>query len=203
MKALKTLLTAKSIAAALVAGSGLAAPALSHASPDDGMVCRAGYSAQFGGGNMKCTKQLIRFVSLACRNAQFPNKVIRVSGIAGDTTNGRDMCLRAGVFLGSNQPATGLTLNQDFVFVSVDQARVVALREATERAEEISLGLGTDGVDSRSTGVVDINGGIGAEDRVRATLTLFTFPIPAPTLLRSPLQIDAPIIDLPLLRTQP
>jgi hypothetical protein len=196
MKALKTLILGKSIAAAFVAAAGVAAPAISHASPDDGMVCRSGYSAQFAGGNLKCSKQLVRFIALECTNTRFPNKVIRVAGIQGDTSGGRDMCLRPGIVLSSNAPATGLTAGQDFVFVAVNQTRVVAVREATERNEETALGLGLDGVDSRSAGTVDVNGGIGAEDRVRADLTLFTFAIPAPTLLRLPLQIDRPIIDL-------
>jgi hypothetical protein len=196
MKALKTLILGKSIAAAFVAASGIAAPAISHASPDDGMVCRTGYSAQVANGNFKCSKQVVRFVALECTNTRFPTKVIRVAGIQGDTSGGRDLCLRPGVVLTSNSPTTGLTAGQDFVFVAVNQARVAALREATEIAEENSLGLGRDGVDSRSVGTIDINGGIGAEDRVRATLTMFSFPVPAPTLLRSPLQIDSPIIDL-------
>lgn len=203
MKAFKTLVLAKSIAAALVAGSGIAAPALSHASPDDGMVCRAGYSAQFSAGNLKCAKQVVRFVSLECANVRFPNKLIRSANIAGDTTRGRDMCLRNGVSLGSNAPATGLTAGQDFVFVAVNQTKVVAVREAQERNEETSLGLGLDGVDSRSVGTLDINGGIGAEDRVKVDITLFTFPVPAPNILLSPLQLDRPVIDLPPLRLLP
>jgi hypothetical protein len=198
MKAIKTLLGTKAIAAAAIAMSGIAAPTLSHASPDDGSVCRVGYGAQFANGNMKCTKQVIRFVSLDCTDARFPNRLIRTPGIAGDRTNGRDMCLRPGIVLGSNQPATGLTEGQDFVFVKVNQAKVVALREAVEKSEETTLGVGPAGVDARSTGVVDINGGIGAEDRVRATITLFTFPIPAPTLVKLPIQIDAPVVDLPI-----
>jgi hypothetical protein len=82
------------------------------------------------------------------------------------------------------------------VFVVVNQTQVAAVREATERAEELSLGLGTDGVDSRSVGSLDINGGIGSEDRARVNVTLFTFPVAAPNVLLSPIQLDAPILDL-------
>jgi hypothetical protein len=196
MKAFNTLVLSKTLGAAAIATSGLAAPALSHASPDDGMACRANYSAQFAGGNIKCTRPVQRFVSLECTNPGFPSKLIRAAGIQGDTTGGRDMCLRNGIVLGSNQPATGLRAGQDFVFVAINQAKVVAAREAVERLEERSLGLDTDGVDSRSTGTLDINGGIGAEDRVRVAVTLFTFPVAAANRLLSPLQIDAPILDL-------
>ncbi len=53
MKSLKNLLLAKSIVAAAVAGSGIAAPTVSHAiaasGPSSGVVCRAGYTADFSG----------------------------------------------------------------------------------------------------------------------------------------------------------
>jgi len=204
MKSFKTLVLAKSIAAALVATAGIAAPAISHASPDDGVVCRASYSAQFGGGNMKCTKNVIKHVALACSNPLFPNKLIRTAGIPGDTTSGRDMCLRPGIQLSSNASATGLVPGQDFVFVTVNQTRVVVAREVAERAEEIGLGLGSDGVDSRSVGTLDINGGIGAEDRVKVDITLFTLPVPAPNITLAPIQLDRPAIDLlPSVRVLP
>lgn len=204
MKAFKTLVLAKSIAAAAVAATSLAVPAISHASPDDGMICRGGYSAQFSAGNLKCTKNVIKHVALECRDPLFPSKLIRTAGIPGDTTSGRDMCLRPGVTLGSNAPASGLTAGQDFVFVAINQTKVVAVREATERNEETALGLDRDGVDSRSAGTLDINGGLGAEDRVRADVTLFTFPVAALNFAVLPGQIDRPAVDLlPPIRISP
>jgi hypothetical protein len=205
MKAFKTVLVIKSIAAALVAGAGVAAPTLSHASPDDGMVCRPGYAAQFSSTTMKCTKPAVKFVALECTNALFPIKRIRVAGIPGDATNGRDVCLRNnGVALSSNDPLTGLTAGQDFVFVAINPIKAVAAREATERNEETALGLGTDGVDSTSASTLVINGGVGAEDNVRVNITLFTFPVPALGINLSPIQLDRPAIDLPsLVRTLP
>jgi hypothetical protein len=197
MKSFKTLVLAKSIAAAAVAASGIAAPAISHASPDDGVVCRVGYSAQFSGGDMKCTRPVVRHVSLECTNPTFPIKRIRIPGIVGDATNGRDVCLRNnGIQISSNDSLNGFVAGQDFVFVAVNQTKAVAVREATERNEEAALGLGLDGVDSRSTSTLVINGGVGAEDNVKVDITLFTFPIPAPTITLSPIQLDRPIIDL-------
>jgi len=205
MQSLKFLVLAKSALAALVATAGIAAPAVSHASPDDGMICRAGYQAQFGSGTLKCTKQVARRVALDCTNPTFPIKRVRVPGIAGDTTNGRDVCLRNnGIALSSNDPLTGLVQGQDFVFVTVNQARAIAVREAVERAEEAALGLASGGVDSRSVSTLAINGGIGAEDNVNVAITLFTFPIAAPDFRLAPLQIDAPVVDLlPVLGTLP
>ena len=196
MKSFKHLLLAKGIAAAIVGTAGVAAPAISHASPDDGSICRLGYSAQFSGGNMKCTKHVIRHVTLDCLNPQFPIKRVRVAGIAGDIS-GRDICLRNnGVNVGSTDPLTGLTPGQDFVFVTVNQAKVTATRVAVEHAEEAALGLPDAGVDAHSTGTLVVNGGVGAEDNVTVDVSLFTFPVPAPTLIKLPIQIDIPVVDL-------
>ena len=207
MNTLKTVLLTKSLAAALVAALGMAAPAISHASPDDGVTCRIGYSGQFANGKMTCTKRAVRHIPLECTNATFPIKRVRVPGVPGDTTNGRDVCLRNnGIDVTSNSPLTGLVAGQDFVFVAVNQARAVAAREATERGEEIRLGLGTDGVDSRSVSTLVVNGGVGAEDNVRVDITLFTFPQPAASTVLAPIQIDRPVIDLlqqPTLRLLP
>jgi hypothetical protein len=194
MKALKTVLLAKSIAAALVAGAGIAAPTISHASPDDGMVCRAGYGAQSSGGNIKCTRQVVRLIPLDCPSPIFKRKLIRTPGIPGDTTGGLDMCLKDGVVLGTQEPATGVREGFEFIFATVNQSRVAATREAVERATEIGLGLPTDGVDSRSVGRLALNQNNG-EDMVEATITLFTFPIAAPDVVLPPLQLDAPVID--------
>jgi hypothetical protein len=204
MKALKTLVLAKSIAAAIVASAGIAAPAISHASPDDGMVCRVSYSAQFGAGNMKCTKTSSRTVSGAfeCLNPSFPGvlgtrqPVIRIN-TAGDPSGGRDLCAAPGIVIQTNSPLTGLVEGTHYRFATVNQARIAAVREASERNEENVLGLGLDGVDSRSTSTVVVNANSLGEDIVRATITLFTFPIPAANLILSPLQIDPKPLNLP------
>ena len=66
MKSFKTLVLVKSIAAAVVASAGIAAPAISHASPDDGMACRTGYSGQAVNGTFECSRVISRVVSLDC-----------------------------------------------------------------------------------------------------------------------------------------
>jgi hypothetical protein len=208
MQVLKTLAFTKSAAAAAIAFAAMAAPAISHASPDDGMACRVanGYGAQFAGGNLKCVKTVVRNISGAfqCLNPSFPGingtrqPVIRVA-VAGDATGGKDLCPRPGVVMTSNSSLTGLTLGQDFQFATVNQARIAATREAIERSEQTAMGLGLDGVDSRSTSTVVVNGGIGAEDIVRGTFTMFTFAIPAPSLQLSPLQRDPLPLNLPTL----
>src|SRR5881394_1632233 len=152
MKSFKHLLLAKGVAAAIVGMSGIAAPAISHASPDDGMVCRAGYSAQFANGDMKCSKTLppVR-VSLACLKAGFPGEngvpLIRIAGIPGDTTNGRDICLAPGFHLNSNEviPAT-MKEGVAFVLAEINPAKAVAIRKAAEKSEETALAIDATGV---------------------------------------------------------
>jgi hypothetical protein len=206
MKAIKTLVLAKSIAAALVATAGIAAPTISHASPDDGVVCRAGYSAQISGGAMKCTKTLPeRTVSGAfqCLDPLFPglqgtrNPVTRLD-TQGDTSGGRDLCPRAGIVITTNSPLTGLVEGTHYKFATVFQTKIVAVREATERNEQNALGLGLDGVDSRSTSQVKVNANSFGEDIVTAKITLFTLPIAAPNQILPPLQIDPRPLNLPL-----
>ena len=175
---LKTLVIVKSIAAAAFVAAGVATPALSHASPNDGVQCRPGYSGQLNGGKFKCAKSEVREVTLRCTNTRFPTKVIRAT-IAGDA--GRDLCVRPGIVIGSNDPLTGLTRGQDFVEAEFVPISVLAVREARERSEEQSLNLPREEVDADVTiqPSVVINGGLGAEDIARFTVTLTTFPVPA------------------------
>ena len=56
MKHLKTLVLAKSIAAALIASAGIAAPTLSHAGAAEGFTCASDHPAQFANGVFKCHK---------------------------------------------------------------------------------------------------------------------------------------------------
>jgi hypothetical protein len=189
MKSLKTLVLVKSLAAALIAGAGIAAPVVSHASPDDGMVCRAGYSGQAANGTFKCSRVITRVIVLDCP-VDFPTKVFRARVGASD---GRDVCVKANSHLTIPFDAalTGLTEGQDFKFPSFQETRLAATAKATEIAEERNLGVADDQVDVRSThgittGSLTIDASTGAQDGVQATITLFTFPIPAVNLIALP-----------------
>ena len=103
MKSLKTLLLTKSLVAAAIATTGVAAPALSHANPADGMVCRAGYAGALDGTHFKCSKTRVITVALECNNLRFPTYVTRAPGAPGDTSGGKDLCTRAGVNIGPGQ----------------------------------------------------------------------------------------------------
>jgi hypothetical protein len=56
MTTLKTLVLAKSIAAALIASAGIAAPTLSYAGAAEGVTCASDHPGQFANGVFKCHK---------------------------------------------------------------------------------------------------------------------------------------------------
>ena len=144
------------------------------------MTCRAGYSAQFGGGTMKCAKTVPTGVPLLCSNVRFPTRVIRVPGAPGDTSGGKDICTRPGISIGSTDALANAVLGQDFVFAELNTSQAASKAKAIQIAEERTLNLPEDQVDAKSTSpTVVVNGGFGSEDQASFTVTLFTFPIPA------------------------
>ena len=199
MKSLQTLLLTKTFAIAAAAATTLAAPAISHASPDDGMTCRPGYSAQFGGSTMKCTKTVPTQVSLQCSNVRFPTKVIRAPGAPGDTSGGKDLCTRPGIVIGTTDALTGLVLGQDFVFAEANASQEASKAKAIQIVETRNLNLPEDQVDFKaSSAIVQVNGGFGSDDQANFTVTLFTFPVPALGLTLQPLPLpQLPIARLP------
>lgn len=188
MKHLKTLVLAKSIAAALIATAGIAAPAISHASPDDGMVCRSGYNAQFAGGDMKCTKVLpAQATTVKCDDRILTKLVERANNPTVFGADGKDVCVNPNGSIGitSNGSLAGLTKGTDFVFAVVRPSDVTAIRIAAERREESSLGLLDADVDAHSTvAPVVVDAGTGSHDQALVTVTLFTFPVPALSLIQ-------------------
>lgn len=180
MNSLKTLFVTKTFAAIAIAAGASTAPTLSHASPNDGMVCRAGYSAQFNGGALKCTKVVAATVGMQCPQVKFTSKIIRAPGAPGDTSGGKDLCVRAGIVVTSNGALNGLVLGQDYVFAELNAAQVTAKAKAIEIAEERGNNLAADQVDvSHTTPIFSVNGGFGSEDIGNFNVTLFTFPVPA------------------------
>lgn len=183
MKHLKTLVLAKSIAAALVATAGIAAPAISHASPDAGMVCRATYSGALDGVRFKCSKPRTIDVGLECTNVRFPNMQRRV--VALPQSDGKDVCTRAGVTVAANGPLTGLTLGQDFVFAAPNQTTISARINNVLESEATAATVPVSGVDvNRVSQNVIVDGGFGGNDIMRVSLKVFTFAIPALDLVR-------------------
>jgi hypothetical protein len=198
MKAFKTLVLAKSAAAALIATAGIAAPAISHASPDDGMVCRSSYNGAVDGGRFKCSKLQQIDVGLECTNIRFPNIQRRV--VALPQSDGKDVCTRPGITVAANGPLTGLTLGQDYVFAAANEASITARINRVRDAEASQAGVPVTEVDVvRFSRALAIDGGFGGNDVTRIGLKVFTFAIPATSLLQPIFPTPGVVLPSPIL----
>ena len=174
MKSLNTLLLASSAAA--VVGIGLTAPAFGInatpnllGTPDDGMICRAGYTGALSGSAFKCSKKVDIKVNLICDKPGFPNYAVRATE--------RDLCARNNVNIPISGTFSGI-LGQDYVRADVDTAAVTAETASKDAAEAAALGLTTKDIDTvAAEPVLEIDGGGGSKDKAKVTLTHYTFAI--------------------------
>ncbi|GMV57885.1 hypothetical protein FBR04_06070 [Betaproteobacteria bacterium PRO7] len=182
MKTFRTLSVAAGVAAA-VAGIGLAAPAFGITAtpnllgtPDDGMICRSGYTGALSGGAFKCSKARNITVQLECLDPKFPNYLIRAA--APGTPQGRDLCLRNNVSLGSTDPVGNLAQGQDYVLADVNPTTVSNRVANLDQQEASALGLDAKEVDTvAGDPVVQPNGGAGSRDNASVQVTHYTFAI--------------------------
>jgi len=151
-----------------------------NGSPNDGMACRSAPNAYTGsqsGNTFFCKRTKVVGQALSCADVRFPTKVVRVPNIAGDTTGGKDVCLAPGRFLSSNDPLTGLVLNQDYKFVEAGSSQVPTIVSTQRQNEATAMGLPLVEVDAKVlTSSVAVNAGVGGEDRLQATVEFATFP---------------------------
>jgi hypothetical protein len=204
MNSLKKLLSTKSLIAAAVAASGIAAPAVSHAltpigGPASGVNCRAGYTGAFDGARLKCTKAVDITLELSCKNPTFPTYVTRA--IVPPTGVGRDFCTRAGIFLGPTDSIVNLVLGQDYVHAEVDPAAVTTRTANQRQTEATALGLALSEVATvAGTPAIQLGGGVGNKDNAKVTLTHFTFAVPAGGVVinTGPVTSSTPFVPRPL-----
>jgi hypothetical protein len=191
MKASKTSRFAKSIIAIAIGASGIGTSGATGftpnqlGTPDDGMVCRTGYTGALTGAAFKCSKASTISVVLECVNAPFTTYVTRVKN--GLASTGEDLCVKSGVVITSNGSLNGLTLGQDYVLATVNLA---ANRIANmDQAEATALGLAAGEVDTvAGQPTVNVDGGNGGKDNATLPVTFFTFAIktgPGPFVPRS------------------
>jgi hypothetical protein len=182
MKPLSSLLPLKSLAAA---GICLAAPVFAQSltpnrlgTPDDGLICRSGYTGAFS-GSFKCSKAKTISITLECANPTFPTYVIRPAGSAG-TPQGRDICTRNSVSVGSTDSVVNLVQGQDYVLAAVNPATLTS--RTTNLDEEEAKALGLDAAKDVDTiaaePVVQPDAGAGSRDRANVQVTHYTFAIP-------------------------
>jgi hypothetical protein len=188
MKTFETALIAKSIATAFVA-IGLASSALaqfreapSPGSPDDGLVCRAGYTGAFNGTRLTCSKTSSVDIPLECNNPTFPVYVVRSGGPApkGDD----DLCIRNnGTAITINQSLEGLAESTNgnngvYEYAKVNPAAVLNRTGIQDQAEATALGLPAKDVDTvAGTPVLRPNGRAGGKGEARVPMTFFTFAV--------------------------
>jgi hypothetical protein len=193
MNSFKTPLLTKSILAAAVAASGLAAPALSQANPtgtsDDGVVCRAGYTGALIGSRFVCSKTSSTDIKLECTSPNFPVYVIRLGGPGPD--GDKDICIRDnGTVITINQSLNGLTQSTNgisgvYEFAKVNPATLTAEIAAKDSSEALGLSLKLDQVDTRGgTPVVKANGRAGGRGEATVPLTFYTYAVPGPTVVQ-------------------
>lgn len=178
MKALSTL--AKRLAA--VAAVGVAAPVFGITAtpnllgtPDDGMICRSGYTGALSGSAFKCSKAKTVTVGLACLKPAFPNYVRRAKSPQSD---GKDLCVRNGIEVTSNGPLTGLNEGVQFVYAEIDPAAVSAATTGLDTQEASALGLDVKEVDTvAGQAVIRIDPGQRILDEAQVPVTHYTFAI--------------------------
>jgi len=224
MNSLKTRLLSRGIATAFaVAGIAvtIGAPLASFAAtpnllgtPNDGMVCRGGYTPNFNGTSLKCSKidTPNLAVSLICDDPQFPKYVVR--GPAPGTPNGLDVCSRAKsdpafVDINSTNDISTLKKGKDYVFAKADLAQIAVKTAARAQAEATALGLSVNEVEAEGTEPVTNTSAGGSDDKSNVTLTFFTFPIktlgviignPGPVGLPATATSTSPFVPKPLSR---
>lgn len=147
--------------------------------PDDGVICRSGYTGALSNNAFKCTKTRDITVQLECIDARFPRYVIRPQGAPG-TTVGQDLCTRNAINLGSTDPIGNLIQGQDFVTAAVDPARV-AKRVANLHAEEaraLQLDADTEVETIAGEPATQYDQAAGSRDNARVQVTFYTFAVP-------------------------
>jgi hypothetical protein len=184
MNSFKLSLIAKCIAAACFA-AGLASPAVAQfrevtpnlpGTPNDGLICRSGYTPNFNGTSLKCSKTSEIKVDLACLEAPFTTKVVRVN--APGTPNGLDVCDKpGGVTVTSGNDISNFVKGSDYIFAKQDDAQI-AVRAANQRqTEATALGVALGEVEVEvGTAVTDTTSG-DSTDKSKVPLTFFTFAI--------------------------
>jgi hypothetical protein len=202
----KTSLITKSIAAAFIA-AGLASPAVGQfreapqsGTPDDGMVCRAGYTGAFNGSRFTCSKAGSVDIPLECNNPNFPVYVVRLGGPAPNGDD--DLCIRNnGTAININQSLEGLAVSTNgsngvYEFAKFNPLTVLNRTNLQDVAEANSIGLAAKDVDTvAGTPVIRPNGRVGGKGEARVPMTFFTFAVPGTGGLGNPGPVATPPIN--------
>jgi hypothetical protein len=168
--------TAIALSIASASAFGIGATPNPLGTPDDGMICRSGYTGAVNGNNFKCSKTARVTVPMKCTRTNW-TYVVRAAG-SPDSAAGIDLCTRPGVNVGSTDSLSGLVNGQDYAYVVVDTDKVTEKTTEADQAEATALGLDANEVDTAAGEPrVVPSGGTGSQDRAEVTLTHYTFAI--------------------------
>lgn len=183
MNTLETLGTA--LAAAGLATAAFAAPLPGFNSslvpnllgtPNDGMVCRSGYTAAFTGTALKCSKTSSIVVNLVCTEPSFTTYVSRAAGTPG-SPEGLDVCARDTVVITSTSNLLLLTKGTDYKFAKADAVKITEKTTSRDLEEAAAIGGAATDVETEG-GEPVVNTATGdSKDNAKVTLTHFTFPV--------------------------
>ena len=183
-------------AAAGIAAGAVGAPLTSSSgvividlpgTPNDGMVCRSGYTPNFNGKSLTCTKVVTIQVNLECDSTKFATYLARDIG-SGGTLDGADICLAANRSATSHSNLVGvLTENTDYVKAVAKQSKIDDKTKAQHDAEVAALGVQAGDVEVIAASPVlnrSDTDASGISDKADVTLTMFTFPIVSGFVIR-------------------
>lgn len=184
MNSFKTSPIAKGIAAACLV-SGLASPAVAQfatpnvlGTPNDGMVCRNGYTPNFNGTSLKCSKTSKIAVQMICPDPGFDKYVARV--VAGGTQEGEDVCAKSGGKVNFDSDdriggGTDFTKGTDWVVAKPDKVKIEEKTVARDLEEAAAFGGTAGDVETVAGETVFNRQANGIIDQASVTLTHFTF----------------------------
>lgn len=188
MNSLKKLLLTKSILAAAVVASGISAPAIGQTarivgntlgSPDDGVVCRAGYLSDFSGGTaLKCRKSSSVIINLSCDNPKFTKYLARAVTNSNKGANGEDICIKEDSNIGPTDTLNGLPEGGQWEFAKVNMTTVAAEVVKADQAEATALGLPVSGVETLQSITFPQLNQAGIRDKSATQITHYTFAVP-------------------------
>lgn len=194
MNSLKKLLLTKSVLAAAVVASGISAPAIGQTarivgntlgSPDDGVVCRAGYSSDFSSGTaLKCRKSSSVIINLSCDTPRFPQYLARAVTSSRKGGNGEDICIQQNSNIGPTDLLDGLPEstnpnNGQWEFAKVNLTTVAAAVTTADQTEATALGLPVTGVETLQSITFPQVNAAGIRDKSATQITHYTFAVPS------------------------
>lgn len=201
MKSIKTLRFTKSVIAVAVAVGGFSTSGMAAVSasgtPDDGHICRVGYTSAFNGTSLKCSKTSTIVVNLICAEPGISNYVSRVVGSEG-SAEGQDICTRDTVVATSTSNIKRLIKGTDYVFAKADRGKITEKTTARDLEEGTAIGGSASSVETVGADPVVNTNTSDSKDNASVRLTHFSFPVPTIGIIIGPATPSSAFVPRPL-----